>query len=188
MLSVEVKRSGMALSPFALKRDKQLRAHRITALPLICHQQTVNPYISTHIQLPTHSLIMQTSDVTTSTSAVDDRAGLTWALGGFFEKMRPQWKSGPSIDAITKNVRRELAIPESEGCKVEFLAKGTFNKMYVHRESDGYIVRVSLPVQPRLKTLSEHAVINYVLQHTTIPVPQIIASDACNNNGSNLSG
>lgn len=55
--------------------------------------------------------------------------------------------------------------------------------MYViYSGNNDYIIRVSLPVQPRLKTPSERATIRYVLQHTGLPVPQIISSDACNNN------
>ena len=97
--------------------------------------------------------------------------------------MRPQWKFEPSIDAIAQIARRELAIPENLTCTVDFLANGTFIKVYVvHCGNDDYIVRVSLLVQPRLKTLSERATIDYVLQHTSLPVPRVLTSDACNNN------
>jgi hypothetical protein len=94
---------------------------------------------------------------------VDDRAGLMRAPDGFFEQMRPHWKFEPNLDAISKIARRELAVPESSACTVEFLANGTFKMVYVvHCGDEDYIMRVSLPVQPRLKTLSERATIGYI--------------------------
>lgn len=115
---------------------------------------------------------------------MDDRAGLTWAPEGFFEEMRPQWTIEPDMEIITTIVRRELHISRDSICSVKFLAKGTFNKVYaIHCEdNDNYVMRVSLPVQPRLKTLSELATIEYVRQHTNLPVPRVIAGSALNSN------
>lgn len=130
------------------------------------------------------SKAMHSPSIIAFSFTIDDCAGLTWAPEGFFEEMQPQWKFEPSIDAITTIARRELAIGENSKYTVEFLAKGTSNKVYViHCEDkNDYIMRVSLPVQPRLKTLSEHATSKYIRQNTSLPVPQVIASDARNNN------
>jgi hypothetical protein len=43
-------------------------------------------------------------------------------------------------------------------------------------------MRVSLPVHPRLKTISELATIEYIRHYTDIPAPQILGFDSSNNN------
>lgn len=45
-----------------------------------------------------------------------------------------------------------------------------------------YTLRVCLPVDPSLRTLSEVATIRFVRKHTDMPVPTIVASNATTNN------
>jgi hypothetical protein len=64
------------------------------------------------------------------------------------------------------------------------LAEGNLNKVYTII-CDGlplYVLRVSLPVHPRFKTMSEKATIEYVRYHTDIPAPQVLFHEAANNN------
>ena len=66
-----------------------------------------------------------------------------------------------------------------------FLAQGAFKKLYnVNSENDTetLILRVTLPVDPRYKTLSEVATINWILYNTNIPVPVVIAFEASRTN------
>jgi len=90
---------------------------------------------------------------------------------------------------------------EDTNLSISFLAQGAFNKLYSiiiktsiasslpssasdSTESNetrpssslpSYILRVTLPVDPVYKTLSEVATIKYIHQHTSILVPQILA-------------
>ncbi|KAF1365031.1 hypothetical protein EJ07DRAFT_97957, partial [Lizonia empirigonia] len=120
----------------------------------------------------------------TPTTTMDPRAGMIWSPEGFFDELRPQWVTEPDVSAITTIARRELQMPDDCSCSVHFLAKGAFNKVYTVRcnGKDNFIMRVSLPVQPRLKTLSEHATIEYLRQHTNLPVPRVYSSAANNDN------
>ncbi|KAF3004365.1 hypothetical protein E8E13_009823 [Curvularia kusanoi] len=90
------------------------------------------------------------------------------------------WLKEPDTAIIEKIARRELNIPTTESCIITFLAEGCFNKVYdVQCGSDThYIMRIALPVHPRAKVLSEVATIEYVRQHTNIPVPKILQFDA----------
>ncbi|KAK1623475.1 kinase-like domain-containing protein [Colletotrichum phormii] len=75
---------------------------------------------------------------------------------------------------ILETVKSTLGVQSP--CRIEFLADGTFNKLYVV-ESAGQevVVRVTLPIEPRLKTLSEIATLAWVRQKTSLPVPGILA-------------
>ena len=54
----------------------------------------------------------------------------------------------------------------------------------IHSEPDArnYMMRISLPVDPKYKTLSEVTTVEYILSHTNIPVPKIYAHNADNGN------
>lgn len=107
------------------------------------------------------------------------QSGLQWrsSLWGF----KPEWTIEPRVDIIERIVRQKLG--QLESCRVEFFGQGAFNKLYTVRCDIGdYMMRISLPVDPRYKTLSEVATLDFVWQHTEIPVPMVIAFDASNEN------
>ncbi|KAH7385713.1 kinase-like protein, partial [Pyrenochaeta sp. MPI-SDFR-AT-0127] len=89
--------------------------------------------------------------------------------------LRPIWTFEPDIEILTGIVRRQLDLPESFPCVVKFLAEGAFNKVYSVQcgNNTDVVVRVTLPVQPRLKTLRECATIQYIKHHTEIPAPLV---------------
>jgi aminoglycoside phosphotransferase (APT) family kinase protein len=61
-----------------------------------------------------------------------------------------------------------------EATDVSF-AQGAFNKLYAVICSKGrFIVRVTLPVAPRVKTVSEVATLSFVREQTAVPVPQVL--------------
>jgi aminoglycoside phosphotransferase (APT) family kinase protein len=137
-----------------------------------------NPFII--IQLP-HNFTSgnNTNDMT----AKDDRAGLTWPEG-FSDEIRTKWATEPDILTITAIVQQALHIGDRGELSVEFLelsvellAKGTFSKLYAIdcARNVGYIMRITLPVVPLRKNLSELATIKYVRQNTDIPVPRVVA-------------
>jgi aminoglycoside phosphotransferase len=72
----------------------------------------------------------------------------------------------------------------SDECSVSFLDAGAINRAYtvqVKDEKNKYIMRVSLPLDPKNKTASEVATHKW-LRNTSIPVPEIIAFDDSNKN------
>jgi aminoglycoside phosphotransferase len=89
----------------------------------------------------------------------------------------------PDISIIKFLSRNHLQIPAEHHLNVTFLAEGAFNKLYTIATSNGgdvesrlpYVFRVTLPVEPFYKTASEVATISYIREHTSIPVPRIIA-------------
>lgn len=111
--------------------------------------------------------------------AIPPQPGLAWksSLFGF----EPCWTLEPRIDII-KDIACKV-LDESHRCTVEFYAQGAFNKLYLIRCNKGeFMMRVSLPVDPRYKTLSEVATLDFVRQNTDIPVPKVFAFNAQNDN------
>ncbi|KAF1840891.1 kinase-like protein [Cucurbitaria berberidis CBS 394.84] len=133
--------------------------------------------------LSTPKIIRQVS-IEAMSATIDPRAGLAWAYEdgplGELGELLPTWTVEPDIEVITDIVRRKLNIPEVFPCVVELLAQGAFNKVYTVQcgGNSNVIVRVTLPVQPHLKTLSERATIEYVRHHTDIPIPQVLEYNA----------
>ncbi|KAK9243412.1 phosphotransferase enzyme family-domain-containing protein [Lipomyces tetrasporus] len=78
---------------------------------------------------------------------------------------------------MRKPVQSTLALPGA--CTIEFLAQGAFNRLYIIRSTEKDIVaRVTLPVDPAWKTLSEVATLKWVRENTSLPVPEVLAYKA----------
>lgn len=60
------------------------------------------------------------------------------------------------------------------------MAQGAFNKLYLVQAAgqDDLILRVSLPVDPRFKTQSEVATLEWMSRNTELPVPKVMLHDA----------
>lgn len=101
---------------------------------------------------------------------------------------QPRWVIEPSLIAIEELVRRRLNL-SSAPYEVSFFAEGGFNKLYKIRTTDGeYLIRVALPVDPRWKTLSEFATLEFVRRHGTELVPQVIEFDVDISSTENIVG
>ena len=87
------------------------------------------------------------------------------------------------IEALS---RSHLQLPADSHLTVTFFSEGAFNKLYVVSTSDGgdgpgfpqYIFRATSPVEPFYKTASEVATLSYIREHTSVPVPRVIASSS----------
>lgn len=91
------------------------------------------------------------------------------------------WTTEPSLHVIEKLSTKHLGIESNNenACTVEFFAQGAYNKLYVVTCRKGeFVFRVTLPVAPQVKTLSEVATLSFVREKTSIPVPKVIAFDA----------
>ncbi|KLU87237.1 hypothetical protein MAPG_06238 [Magnaporthiopsis poae ATCC 64411] len=101
-------------------------------------------------------------------------AGLEWAQTTF--SLEPRWTVDPDLDSIRRTI--ESLLP-GQNAVVSFFTQGAFNKIYdIAADSQALILRVSLPVDPGHKTLSEVATIGWTRRHTSLPVPELIAHSA----------
>ncbi|KAI4616007.1 hypothetical protein J4E83_006676 [Alternaria metachromatica] len=114
---------------------------------------------------------------------VTTQKGLRWKKDRSSGVM-PEWTTDPSIEDITTLVRRELDIPISDPCVVQVLTQNNFNKDYIVTCGSGreYILRLTVPVDPGSKTMSEVATIKYLRHDTEVPVPQVICHQASTDN------
>lgn len=99
-----------------------------------------------------------------------DQHGLLWEEGilGF----EPLWSVEPKIEDIKKTVQ---SLRPSSTVEVGFLAQGGFNKVYnVTVDGKAFIMRVSLPVDPHFKVLSEVATMDWVREVTQLPIPTVM--------------
>jgi hypothetical protein len=86
--------------------------------------------------------------------------------------LEPRWSLPPDLEALKRTLQ---SLKASSKVKVTFLAQGAFNKLYdVEIDDESLVMRVSLPVDPCYKTLSEVATVNWIRRTTNLPVPTII--------------
>ena len=82
----------------------------------------------------------------------------------------PEWAVEPSLEAVAKTVYEYLNLPDEEVTKasINFLAQGSFNKLYTIPCTSGvFIMRVTLPVDPGYKLASEVATIDLIRKQTS---------------------
>ena len=114
----------------------------------------------------------------TRTSVFDSRFnGLEWIQETF--GIEPRWTFEPNVDGIKQILQ---SIYPSSAVDAPFLAQGAFNKVYdIRITADDVplplVMRVSLPVDPHRKTLSEVATLEWVSRNTSLPVPQVVAHE-----------
>ncbi|KAF4454915.1 Altered inheritance of mitochondria protein 9, mitochondrial [Fusarium austroafricanum] len=99
-------------------------------------------------------------------------------LGGLHWKKtvygpEPEWTVDPELKSIKSTLR---PLWPSKRIKASRFSQGAFNKLYeISVEGQPpLLLRITLPVDPRYKTLSEVATIRWVSQLGIIPVPRII--------------
>lgn len=64
-----------------------------------------------------------------------------------------------------------------------FLAQGALNKIYDGKiDNEVFVMRVSLPVDPYYKTMSEVSTVNWISRTANIPVPRIITCQSSREN------
>lgn len=110
--------------------------------------------------------------------------GLGWENEGIQGSV-PYWTAEPSVEIVTNLAYQhlELSVDEIAESAVKFQFGGTFNKLYaIECPRESFFLRVTLPVDPHFKTLSETATIRLLKSRKLVPVPRIIASDASADN------
>ncbi|KAF2966566.1 hypothetical protein GQX73_g7014 [Xylaria multiplex] len=119
------------------------------------------------------------SGVLPSCLGSDPMTGLSWVKDGL--GIYPKWTTLPHIESIVTTLR--LAMGSDQDYTVRFLHEGTLSKLYaVSTGGSAFVLRVCLPVNPGLKTETEVATLDWVSQHTSLPVPRVIAHDSSRDN------
>lgn len=73
----------------------------------------------------------------------------------------------------------QAAVTLPDPCGIKFLSQGALNKIFTITSADKQVVaRVTLPIDPKWKTLSEVATLEWVQTNTSLPVPKVFAYDA----------
>jgi aminoglycoside phosphotransferase (APT) family kinase protein len=132
------------------------------------------------------SLHLSSSSFVMSPGLNPPQHGLEWKYELF--EVTPSWTVEPDMAVARAIALRHLPLTSSS-YEIAFFAAGAFNKLFLLHpvnDADGtlesFIMRVSLPVDPYFKTASEVATLQFVRKNTSIPVPQIIASDSSADN------
>ena len=108
--------------------------------------------------------------------AEPDFPGLKWIPKTF--SLEPAWTIEPDLEAAKQVIESRLT---RSSVTISFLAQGASNKLYTvdgDGDAETLVLRITLPVDPRYKTLSEVATMDWMLRNTTIPVPVVVAYEA----------
>ncbi|KJK68671.1 Phosphotransferase enzyme family protein [Aspergillus parasiticus SU-1] len=104
--------------------------------------------------------------------------GLAWVQRIF--NLEPQWTVEPDPQVIKQTVQSLLP---SSTVQVTFLGQGALNKIYdVKIDNEIFVMRVSLPVDPYYKTMSEVSTLDWISRTTNIPVPRVITYQSSRDN------
>ncbi|KAH8200307.1 hypothetical protein TruAng_005523 [Truncatella angustata] len=91
--------------------------------------------------------------------------------------LEARWTVEPDEGAVMATIQAAITLPDP--CDIKFLAQGAFNKIFTVTSTDEQVVaRVTLPIDPKWKTLSEVATLEWVRTNTSLPVPQVFAYNA----------
>lgn len=133
----------------------------------------------------------------------EDEYGLERDINGM--DAIPVWTAQPNEDNIqqicTKFAARFLVPAQPSDVKISALGAGAFNQVFLVEvklrtastqkaqanfgllcliREHQYVFRVSLPVNPYSKTMSEYATLAYLRQYTTAPVARVLDMDVRN--------
>ena len=93
----------------------------------------------------------------------------------------PVWTVEPDI-SVVKAIAQPYPPPGIDHTASTF-SQGAFNKLFLcPTTATSFIFRVSLPVDPYFKTVNEVTTLQYISDHTTIPIPRVVAYDGSANN------
>ena len=106
---------------------------------------------------------------------------LEWVEGTF--GLEPHWRKEPEISTISHIASRHLNLQHDVVLDVTSQFRGAFTKVYrISTPSASYLMRISLPIDPRHRTESAVATSKFVGQNTSLPVPQVISYSSDDSN------
>jgi aminoglycoside phosphotransferase (APT) family kinase protein len=113
-----------------------------------------------------------TLDLVSDNVTPQDLTGMKWVTT--LRGLQPRWTTKPNKTAVKTTIQTALEL--TEPCEITSLGQGGFNKLYTIKSvEDEVVARVSLPIDPKWKTLSEVATLTWVLENTGLPVPRVLA-------------
>lgn len=116
-----------------------------------------------------------------SKMSLESQGGFEWEERGLH--LIPRWKKEPSIEAIERVCRQHLDIPSDDSCTASFHADDAMYKIYsIAGAGRSLWIKVLLPVYPHFKTRGEVATLQWVREHTNVPVPRVVAFKDNNRN------
>ncbi|KAH6620422.1 phosphotransferase enzyme family-domain-containing protein [Boeremia exigua] len=102
---------------------------------------------------------------------------LEWTQGTF--GLEPTWPHDPDLPTLIKTARPHLDLPASAPLSAVPLPPAPFSRLYALTAPDAaYVLRVSLPADPGLRTASAAATLGFVSQNAEVPVPRVLAFEA----------
>ncbi|KAK5997137.1 hypothetical protein PT974_02490 [Cladobotryum mycophilum] len=111
------------------------------------------------------------------------RDGLIW--DDSYIVLEPKWQREPSTEAILAVCLKHLGRETPDDFEVSFLSAGAFNRSYIVESKHAgtkLVMRVSLPVDPRRKTVGEVTTLGWIRSHTLVPVPRVVTFDDSSDN------
>ncbi|KAI1383722.1 uncharacterized protein F4822DRAFT_48809 [Hypoxylon trugodes] len=102
----------------------------------------------------------------------DPTYGLRWTSTDLICFPKPEWTVEPTIHSIVKTLQQ--AIDPSKQYNVRHLWDGTYAKLFsVLYDQKDFVMRVSLPVCPKIKTETEITTLRWIHENTNLPVPKV---------------
>ena len=109
----------------------------------------------------------------------DPQYGLRWGKDTF--SLIPTWTIEPTIESIVQTLQARIA--RDKTYHVRHWRNGRYNKFYlVTYEDTHFVMKVTLPICPSLKTESEIATLRWIYLNTELPVPKVKCYDSSRNN------
>ncbi|KAI1403631.1 hypothetical protein F4819DRAFT_505960 [Hypoxylon fuscum] len=111
----------------------------------------------------------------------NERYGLEWVRDGNSSSEMPKWTVEPTIYSIVLTLQKVIG-PQNQYV-VEHHWDGVLGKIYfVSYEQNHFVMRLSLPVCPNIKTESEVATLRWIYKNTNLPVPRVHHYDSSRTN------
>ena len=108
-----------------------------------------------------------------------DFEALKWVKGKY-DEIEARFSREPDLEAV-KQLFKSLGVTDGEIDITLIETQQEYGRVYEVSMTENeapLILRINLPVEPRFKTLSEVATMEWVQENTNIPVPKVIHYDA----------
>ena len=104
--------------------------------------------------------------------------GVAWVQRIF--NLEPRWTVEPDPQVIEQTIQSLLP---SSTVQVTFFAEGALNELCdLKMDNEVFVMRVTLPVDPYYKTMSEVSTVDWISRTANIPLPRIITYHASREN------
>ncbi|RYP25843.1 hypothetical protein DL767_008234 [Monosporascus sp. MG133] len=125
------------------------------------------------------TLATKASSITICAYKENPQHGLGWSRGTF--SLTPIWTVVPTIESIIQTLQGRIG--PDKIYHVKHCRDGPYNKFYlVTYDESHFILKITLPIWPTLKTESEVATLAWVHHNTELPAPKVKCYDSSRDN------